>query len=71
LPCRSLGVSGPFKSLQMTPPTRSVGAFSPLSAFDWRRFDCFPSAQTTHLFLVWSVRYIPECGSRAILSTVS
>ncbi|OWY94873.1 hypothetical protein PHMEG_00035276, partial [Phytophthora megakarya] len=66
-----LGVSGPFKSLQMTPPTRSIGAFSPVSFFDWCRFECFSSAQTTHFFLEWSVIEIPECGSREILSTVS
>eukprot|EP00644_Phytophthora_capsici_P000676 jgi/Phyca11/109086/e_gw1.16.757.1 len=69
--CRSFGVIGPFRSEHMTPPTRSIGEWLPVSLLDWRFFDCFPCAQVRQFTRLRSVSLIPELTSFAKRSTAS
>ncbi len=56
---------GPFRSEQITPPMRLIGAFLPESFFDWFERVCFPSAHVLHCGLLWSVNLMPLSGLEA------
>jgi hypothetical protein len=50
----------------MTPPMRSIGAFSPESFWGCLFLVCFASAQTKQFSRSWDVISIPDAGSYRI-----
>jgi hypothetical protein len=70
-PSLSLGVTGPFRSEQITPPMTSMGELAPVSLRDCAFLVCLPCAQVRQLSRLWSVSAIPEAKSFAIFTMVS
>lgn len=72
-PILSLGVSGPFRLLQLTHPTQPIGELMPASLLDCACFAVFPSvhAHHTHIMRSVSLRWMPCTGSLVIRSIVS